>query len=96
MPGTRFDSNYDRAFDLPAVLEHPGPPDGSDVELNPQPIPPGLDADVGEPLTSAAPEAPRISNSSIIIVGGPRDRSGFKRRRTPSTADRRRRRRPAR
>ncbi len=70
MPGTRFDSNYDRAFDLPAVLEHPGPPDGSDVELNPQPIPPGLDADVGEPLTSPAPEAPRISNSSIIIVGG--------------------------
>lgn len=58
-------------------------PFGSDVQLNPQPIPPGLDvhppvpitqaeagADIGEPLVDAAAGAQSTTDSSIIIVGG--------------------------
>lgn len=43
-------------------------PFGSDVQLNPQPIPPGIGADIGEP--AAAHEAAGGGDSSIIIVGG--------------------------
>lgn len=45
-------------------------PVGSDVQLNPQPIPPGMGADIGEPVTEAAASAgPDVADSSIIIVG---------------------------
>jgi hypothetical protein len=54
---------------------------GDDVQLNPQPIPPGLDthppspcigADLGEPAAAdvAVDEAPSVDDASIIIVGG--------------------------
>ncbi len=41
------------------------------MSLNPQPIPPGIGADIGEPLADAgAAAAPSATDSSIIIVGG--------------------------
>ncbi len=41
------------------------------VSLNPQPIPPGMGADIGEPVADAAASAgPDVADSSIIIVGG--------------------------
>lgn len=44
---------------------------GAEVSLNPQPIPPGMGADIGEPLTETTlDQAPSVSDSSIIIVGG--------------------------
>jgi hypothetical protein len=45
-------------------------PFGDDVQLNPQPIPPGLGAHIGEPAPQVADHQAHGQEAGIIIVGG--------------------------